>query len=103
MLKRFVAVLAVGLTMICANEVQAGRPANRFERQGQRIGGGVGNGELTRRETFRLMGQQAHIRHEVHRARSDGDFTGLERAHVERMQDRASRNIFRQKHDGQDR
>lgn len=103
MLKRFVAVLVVGLMMTLAGEAQAGRPANRSGRQGHRIGAGVNSGELTRRETAHLVGQQAHIRHEVRQARSDGDFTGLERSHIERMQDRASRNIYRQKHDGQDR
>lgn len=77
---------------------------NRREaRQTWRLRHGVRNGSLTRRETRRLAGQQARIRAHEARARSDGRVTASERASIRRQENRASRNIYRQKHDRQRR
>jgi hypothetical protein len=73
----------------------------RERREVQRINRGVHNGSLTRRETRRLAAQQARIRAHEARARSDGKVTGRERASIRRQERRASRNIYRQKHDRQ--
>jgi len=81
------------------------RPVNaRQNRQEQRITQGVRTGELTRRETVRLASEQARIDVMEARARqSGGEFTVRERARIQRELNQASRHIYKQKHDGQDR
>lgn len=76
--------------------------ARQAQQQG-RINQGVASGELTRREARQLRHQQQHIAHAEARAKADGVVTPGERAKLDRMQDRASRNIHRQKHDAQHR
>jgi hypothetical protein len=73
----------------------------RETRQQERIGNGVSSGQLTPRETTRLEAQQGRIEGAEAKAKSDGVVTAKERKHITRMQDRASRNIRRQKHDAQ--
>ena len=65
-----------------------------------RIVNGVENGSLTEREAKGLAKQQAHIAAYEARSRADGPgMTKAERVRIENMQDRASHNIRRQKHD----
>lgn len=76
----------------------------RQARQHARIVDGRQSGELTRRESAGLALQQAHIRREEARYRATGAGLGpLERRDLRRDQRRASRAIYRQKHDGQSR
>ncbi len=75
----------------------------RQHNQQHRVQKGVKSGELTRGETRRLQAEQRHIRHEERVYKSDGQLTGAERADLHRDQNRASRDIYRQKHDGQQR
>ncbi len=77
------------------------RVDQRQDRQEQRIEQGQASGQLTARETRRLEHQQAHIGRAEARARADGTVTRAERAHLHRLQDRASHDIHRQKHDAQ--
>jgi hypothetical protein len=79
-------------------ERQAQRVDNRQARQAERIDRGVASGELTRREERRLEHQQRHIANLESRAESDGKVTAREAARMEHAQDRASRNIYRKKH-----
>ncbi|HKP86625.1 MAG TPA: hypothetical protein VJZ26_11040 [Blastocatellia bacterium] len=77
---------------------------NRRERVEQRrINQGIRSGELTRREAVRLEGQQSRIRVAERFARADGHVTRCERSRLDHMLGRASRDIYRQKHDSQDR
>jgi hypothetical protein len=77
---------------------------NRRERHDQqRIRQGIRSGELTRREAGRLEAQQARIRVAERFAKADGELTRRERWHLDNMLDRAGRDIYRQKHDRQDR
>lgn len=77
---------------------------DRRERHQQaRIRQGLKSGELTRREYLRLESEQARIRFAEAKAKSDGVVTCRERHRLDHMLDRASRDIYRQKHDGQDR
>ncbi len=77
---------------------------SRQDRQQTRIRQGVRSGELTRRETSKLAAQQAVIAtNEAFARRSDGEFTAKERARIQRQQNKASQNIYEQKHDEQDR
>ncbi|MFL6215221.1 MAG: hypothetical protein ACJ74J_15160 [Blastocatellia bacterium] len=75
----------------------------REHREQQRIRQGVRSGELTRRETRRLEMEQAHIRGYEWYAKSDGHVSRAEHRRLDHMLDRANRDIYHQKHDGQDR
>ena len=95
------AVLVLGLGVAAfANTPYIDR---REHREQQRIRQGVRSGELTRRETARLEAEQGRIRGYEWYAKSDGHVSRAERRHLDRMLDRSSRDIYRQKHDGQDR
>jgi hypothetical protein len=73
-------------------------------RQIERIARGVRSGELTRRETARLLAEQAYIRAEEYRFRhTGGGLSPRERLRLQRDLNRASRHIYRQTHDGQTR
>jgi hypothetical protein len=75
----------------------------RQHNQRERIQQGVASGELTRRETGRLAGEQRDIRQLERAYKSDGALTGAERRDLQHEQNQASRDIYQQKHDGQDR
>jgi hypothetical protein len=76
----------------------------RQVRQHQRIREGVRSGELTRREASRLRLEQKAVRREERRYRATGGaLSSQERRDLRRDQNRASRDIYRQKHDGQKR
>jgi hypothetical protein len=105
-MKRFVSVLlsaafVLGLSVVGLSQTPG---INRREcRERQRIRQGISSGELTRREAGRLRAEQFRIRAYEARARSNGSLTRRERYRLDQMLDRASRDIYRQKHDGQDR
>ena len=75
----------------------------RQRNQQQRIGEGVENGSLTPRETSRLEKQEGALHQEIKqdRAANGGKLTAQEHRQVNRQQNRESRRIYRQKHDGQ--
>ena len=109
-LMKLVAMAALLAAIIPAAGLAQGR---RYSRNGvnerehnqqQRIRQGIRSGELTRVETARLERQQARIRFDEALARrSGGEFTPRERARIQRELNHSSRNIYRQKHDRQDR
>ena len=76
----------------------AGRAANRQIRQQERIFQGVKSGELSRGEMARLERQQARIEGAKVLSRRDGVVTKKEKVKLEVMQDKASHNIYRMKH-----
>ena len=75
----------------------------RQRNQQKRIGEGVENGSLTAGEAARLEKQEAAIHHEVktERKANGGTLTAQERRQVTRQQNRESKRIYKQKHDGQ--
>jgi hypothetical protein len=75
----------------------------RQEHQRDRLQQGVRSGELTRRETVRLREQQRDIRQLERAYKSDGVLTGAERRDLHHEQNQASRVIYNQKHDAQER
>lgn len=76
----------------------------RQDHQRQRITQGWKSGELTRGESLRLGRQQHHIAHAEARMRADGgSLNRIERARLHGMQDRASVNIHRKKHNDKSR
>lgn len=97
--------LILGLT--ADSFAQNGRyhTGNKRQRNQQgRIYNGINSGELTRREAYRLERQQYRINRTEQRFRNSGSgLSWRERYILDQRQDRASRNIYRQKHDKQDR
>jgi hypothetical protein len=77
----------------------------RAENQQDRIAQGIKSGQLTAGETSRLEGRDAAINREVRndRAANGGKLTGAEKAQVNRQQNRTSRAIYRDKHNGRTR
>jgi len=67
--------------------------------QQDRIQQGRESGELTRRESRRLRAEQKAIDHAENKAAADGTVTAQERQRIRHMQNRAGKDIRRQKHD----
>jgi len=77
---------------------------NKRERhQAKRIGQGVKSGALTWKETAHLGKQQARIHRQERRFKADGTFTRKERARIHKRQNKASKNIYRAKHNNKHR
>ena len=74
---------------------------NNQANQQQRINQGIQSGELTQTEAQRLSNQQERFATKEAEMRQDG-LTLQERRRLDNMQDNMSRNIYHQKHDGQD-
>ena len=70
----------------------------REKLQQERIQQGIKSGQLTPGEANRLEAQQGRIQATEDRMKADGNLTRAERAKLTRMQNRASRNIYRKKH-----
>ena len=99
------AVLAVAmmLTLLSIAAVAGADPAmpradRREARQEQRIDQGIKSGQLTRGETRRLDRGEGHIARIEARDKRNGVVTGRERAHLQRVENRQSRRIYRLKH-----
>ena len=73
----------------------------RQANQERRIDQGVASGQLNEREAARLNKQQNHIDNMENKAKADGVVTKKERSKIHNAQDKASRNIAREKHDAQ--
>jgi polyhydroxyalkanoate synthesis regulator phasin len=95
--------LSAILLFTCSLETHAARRDNRQANQGARIREGVKSGELTHREAKRLRKEQRAINRTERRMEADGEVTTREKARLERMQDRACKDIYRQKHYQQER
>jgi len=97
------ATAALAGVLMLPSSAEAGRIKKRAENQQDRIAQGVKSGALTARETARLERKEARLNHEVRDMREDngGTLTKKDRAIVNHQQNVLSRDIFRQKHDGQ--
>jgi hypothetical protein len=73
----------------------------RQANQEQRIDQGIVSGQLNQREAARLNTQQEHINKMEDKAKSDGVVTRKERHRISAAQNKASKNIAREKHDRQ--
>jgi hypothetical protein len=93
-----VSMLLLGSLMFAQGTV------NQRERQQQkRIADGVHDGELTQNEVKRLEKKQAKIHSAEVKARVDGEFASKERAKLQEKQNKASQEIYKEKHDEQTR
>jgi hypothetical protein len=98
------AILMITTIVTLAGAADAGSINRREHRQIARIAQGVRSGQLTARETARLLAEQAAIRAEEYRFRqSGGGLSPWERRDLQRDLNRASRDIYRQTHDAQHR
>ena len=70
----------------------------REANQQARIAKGAADGSLTPKETQRLEKEQARIDNAEAKAKADGTVTAKERRHLHKMQDGASRDIHRKRH-----
>ena len=75
----------------------------REQNQEKRVEQGIKSGELTKGEAAHLEAQQGKIKVDEAKAKADGKVTAKERAKLKREQNRASRNIYRKKHNKRDR
>ena len=91
------ALVAIGLTSVTAQTATPRATKRQFKQQA-RIHQGVKSGELTPVEKRRLQRQQLRIQHDKRVAKSDGVVTRSERARIAREQNRASKRIYRMKH-----
>lgn len=73
----------------------------RQKNQKTRVKRGVKSGELTGKETAGLVKDQKEIREAEKEAKADGVVTTEERKELQKEQNQASRQIYKQKHDGQ--
>jgi len=98
------AAVALGTVLAVGGIAQAGSINRREHREIERITRGVRSGELTRRETARLLTEQVYIRAEEYRFRHSGHgLSARERLRLQHDLNRAGRDIYRQRHDPQTR
>jgi len=76
----------------------ADRLNTRYNRQTRRIHQGIRSSKITGPEARRLKKEQRHIDRAYGRALADGHLNRHERQCLDKMQDRASRHIYRAKH-----
>ena len=70
----------------------------RQQKQRDRIANGIQSGELTRVEAKKLTKQQHKIAAKEARFKSDGVLTRKERSKLQHNLNKASKNIYRKKH-----
>lgn len=102
MFSRSLSVVVIGL--ICGSAYAADTDQRALERnvnQQERIEKGLDTGQLSTREAGQLERTESRIDHMEAHALKDGDVTKTEAARIEQAQDRASRQIYVQKHDAQ--
>ena len=85
------------LALMWCSAAWAERSSNRDYRQTRRIRQGIRSGKITRPEVRRLKKEQRRIDKAYHRASADGHLNWRERQRLDKMQDRASRHIYRAK------
>lgn len=93
-----IAILALALSAQVISQTKTPVIDKRERNQQARIKAGVNSGALTPREAKRLEVQQGKIKADEMVAKSDGKVTPAERRHLTREQNRASRTIYRKKH-----
>lgn len=112
-MKRNLVMLVVSIVCVIGFSIVANAQTDRHRsrginareaRQERRIDQGIYSGELTRNEIRRLEREQNHIDRLEDRYRTSGDgLSPRERERLERALNHSSRDIYRQKHDRQDR
>ena len=95
----FAIVAGLGISSVQAQSIH-----KRSKHEHARVKQGVHSGELTRAETKRLAKQQRNIHHNIRSAKmDDGKIGPRERREINRDQARASKHIYRAKHNDRER
>jgi hypothetical protein len=104
-MKKFIFSSLIALSFAFTATSQTATPVvdAREQNQKARIKDGVKSGELTRVEATKARVDQAKIKRAEAKAKSDGVVTAGERAKLDAKQDRASKRIYKNKHDAQKR
>lgn len=92
------AIVAASTSIVSADEID-----RRQYNQERRIQQGVRDGTVTRSEYYRLEQEQARIRDLERRAKADGRVDHREAAQIRNAQQDASRHIYQEKHDRENR
>jgi hypothetical protein len=95
--------LAAAAALFVVTPALADRADYRQHKQQDRIEQGVKSGRLTPYEAAKLERQQGHIAKIERNFKRDGYLSPSERARLNAEQNRASRNIWAQKHDHEHR
>lgn len=100
-----ITIIAGASLLLVSAHSSAGTPVldKRQQNQKARIHQGVKSGELTKRETGRLVKGQRQLRKMKNHAKSDGNVTRKERARLQHKANVESRKIGINKHDRQKR
>ncbi len=97
--KILISIIISALFFLSGSQVWAsGNYGKRHYNQQKRIHQGIRNGDLTRGEYGRLQRDQWRLRHAERSVRADGRVTWRERERLFRMRERASRHIYRARH-----
>ncbi len=108
----FALTLMLGLTVIASAQTPTPTPTpgkrtpvatKRQGNQQKRIGRGVASGELKASEVRKLEKEQKEIQQQKQEARADGTVTGAERKEIHKEQEKASRHVYRAKHNNKKR
>lgn len=104
-MKRSKKVLVSIITCIFSGQLIAGTPLidERQQNQKQRIKQGIKSGELTKKESKRLINGQTQLQKMEYRAKADGVVTKKERARLHNKANKESAKIAKNKHDKQKR
>lgn len=102
-MKKMILVLVGAGLMVTTATAGETRIHQRKENQQQRIANGVKNGSLTPKETAHLENKEAALNKEIRtdRKANGGNLTNNEKRQINRQQNRLSKDIYKQKHDGQ--
>ena len=103
-MNRFMGVIVTGalvaLTLTQPLLARAGEIEERQKRQQERIGEGIQSGELTKKEAVKLEAEEGKIQREKRRfRRNDGKLGPKEKAKLNRDLNKASKDIYKEKHD----
>jgi hypothetical protein len=101
--KLWIAILGAAACAGMLTGTASAATINQRQRHEQaRIRQGIHSGELTRQEAHRLELEQRRIRLQEQLARKNG-LTPQERARLQKELEKANRDIYKEKHDNQDR
>lgn len=96
-------IILTAATFTTSAQLAPAAGVSTLENDKDRIHQGVKNGELTHKEAARLRVQTARVRQEKREYMEDGVITAAERKDLRKDKKKLSKNIYKQKHDRQDR
>ncbi len=98
---KFIPLLLAGLLTGSVFAQTVSSDVQRNVNQQTRIEDGLKTGQLTTKEAGKLEREQAAVEHEEHKALKDGKLSQQEKNKLARMQNKASADIYAEKHDAQ--